>query len=92
MSDTEPRWLDLDSAARRINVRPDRMRRLVKAGVLPEPSYALGKRMPRWDRDLLDAAFVNRPHSGRDINKASRANAEQIIEGARRARRSLHQG
>lgn len=53
----EARWLDIDATARYLSVRADALPRLVKQGRIPEPNYLLGPRMPRWDRDALDAAF-----------------------------------
>ena len=52
------RWLDRDALAARICVRVDAIARLQKAGRLPAPSYHLGPRQPRWDRDAVDAAFA----------------------------------
>lgn len=52
-----PRWLNAEATARYLSVRVDALPRLVKAGRIPAPSYQLGKRMPRWDRLQLDAAF-----------------------------------
>ncbi len=51
------RWLDRDALAAHISVRPDAIARLVKAGRLPDPSYHLGPRQPRWDREKVDAAL-----------------------------------
>ena len=56
MSD-EARWLDREAAARHVSVRVDQLPRLVRAGRLPQPSYHLGPRNPRWDRLALDSAF-----------------------------------
>lgn len=56
MSETA-RWLDRDALARHISVRVDAIARFQKAGRLPAPSYHLGPRQPRWDRDKVDAAF-----------------------------------
>jgi hypothetical protein len=51
------RWLDRDALARYICVRVDYLPRMQRAGKLPPPSYHAGPRCPRWDRDLVDAAF-----------------------------------
>lgn len=53
----EARWLDPEAAAAYISVRVDQLRRLEKAGKLPEPSMHLGPRKPRYDRLKLDAMF-----------------------------------
>lgn len=42
------RWLDRDALARHISVRVDAIARLQRAGRLPNPSYHLGQRQPRW--------------------------------------------
>ena len=52
-----PRWLDRDALAKHISVRVDAISRLRRAGRLPDPSYHLGPRQPRWDRDKVDAAL-----------------------------------
>lgn len=53
----EARWLDREAVARYISVRVDEVSRLVRRGLLPEPSYHLGPKSPRWDRLTLDATF-----------------------------------
>lgn len=49
------RWLDIESAASYLSLRPDTFQRKVKARQLPAPSKHLGERSPRWDRAALDA-------------------------------------
>lgn len=78
------RWLDRDALARHICVRPDAIARLQRAGRLPEPSYHLGPRQPRWDRDQVDAALSGGVAST-DHGTAIHALAAQI---GRRAPRS----
>lgn len=51
------RWLDRDACAAYISVRVDELPRLLKRGILPQPSTLLGPRCPRWDREALDARF-----------------------------------
>jgi hypothetical protein len=53
-----PRWLDRDALARHISVRVDAIARLQRAGRLPPPSYHLGPRQPRWDREQVDATLT----------------------------------
>jgi len=84
MSDALPRWLDRDALARHICVRVDAIPRLQRAGRLPEPSYHLGPRQPRWDRDRVDAALSGGVAST-DPGTAIHALAAKI---ARRAPRS----
>ena len=78
------RWLDRDALAAHISVRPDAIARLQKAGKLPPPSYHLGERRPRWDRDAVDAALSGGVAST-DHGTAIHALAAQI---ARRSSRS----
>lgn len=52
-----PRWLDREALALHISVRVDAIARLQRAGRLPQPSYHLGPRQPRWDRSKVDAAL-----------------------------------
>lgn len=61
----DSRWLDARTAASHLGL-PDKdaFLRKVKLGVLPAPSYRLGSRMPRWDRDALDSAMAGTPSSG----------------------------
>jgi hypothetical protein len=53
----DSRWLDRAALAAHICVRVDAVARLQRAGRLPAPSYHLGPRQPRWDRDKVDAAL-----------------------------------
>ena len=78
------RWLDRDALAAHISVRVDAIARLQRAGRLPVPSYHLGPRQPRWDRDKVDAALSGGVAST-DPGTAVHALAAQI---ARRAPRS----
>lgn len=77
----EPRWLDRDALARHICVRVDAIARLQRAGRLPEPSYHLGQRQPRWDRDKVDAALAGEVASR---PKGAAHLAAAILEEARR--------
>lgn len=83
----QTRWLDPEAAAQYICVRTDALRRLVKQGRIPAPSYALGPRSPRWDRLALDAAFEQ--HGAVNVRAAVQELAAKIIaEGnAKRARK-----
>ena len=56
-SDSGPRWLDREAAAAYISVRVDELPRLVRRRLIPQPSFHLGPRCPRWDRTALDAQF-----------------------------------
>jgi hypothetical protein len=72
------RWLDRDALAAHISVRPDAIARLQKAGRLPVPSYHLGPRQPRWDRDAVDAA-LNGGVASTDPNLAVQSLVNEIL-------------
>lgn len=50
-------WLNRDALAAHLCIRVDAISRLMRAGKLPDPSYHLGPRQPRWDRSKVDAAM-----------------------------------
>lgn len=75
-----PRWLDRDGLAQHISVRPYAIPRLLREGKLPSPSYHLGPRQPRWDRDRVDAAFAGGLAST-DPTEAIHAAAQEIAAG-----------
>jgi predicted DNA-binding transcriptional regulator AlpA len=54
----DSRWLNLDELAAYVGVKEHQIRRMVRAGKLPEPSLHLGPRSPRWDREQIDALFT----------------------------------
>lgn len=54
---SEARWLDRDALAEYVSIRVDEIPRFTRRGKLPAPSYHLGPRSPRWDRQKVDAAF-----------------------------------
>ena len=84
------RWLDVERAAEHLRVRPEEVRRLTLAGKIPAPSYQLGPRRPRWDREALDAAMRNAftGQNSLDISAATDAYCEQLIrERAERFRK-----
>jgi predicted DNA-binding transcriptional regulator AlpA len=45
---TDARWLSAKSLAEYLGIPCDRVRRLRRAGKIPEPSYHLGERSARW--------------------------------------------
>ena len=57
MGDTST-WLNRDALAAHLCIRVDAIARLLRAGRLPEPSYHLGPRQPRWNRAKVDAAMA----------------------------------
>lgn len=86
---TEPRWLSAEGAARHLSVRVDAFLRMVRQGRVPAPSYALGPRTPRWDRQTLDAAIE--PSTASTDPRTAVAALVQEIEASGRARRALRQ-
>ena len=79
---THDRWLDPDTAAAYLKVRPDDLRRLVREGRIPPASRQLGPRRPRWDRIALDAALAG------EIRSSAPSSADAAVE-AMRARHAL---
>lgn len=53
---TMVRWVPLSAVAEYLGVSRQKVRQLVQEGDLPEPSYQLGRRMPRWDIQEVEAA------------------------------------
>jgi hypothetical protein len=45
------------AAAEYLSMQVDHLKRHVKSGKLPAPSFHLGPKTPRWDREALDAAI-----------------------------------
>jgi len=82
MAEEAPRWLDREAIATYISVRVDYVARLVKAGKLPEPSYHLGPKSPRWDRLVVDACFEGEMRSAsRSADEAVQALVQKIERG-----------
>jgi hypothetical protein len=59
-ADVAARWLDTSAVAGYLTVPVRRVQKLVKRGILPRPSYHLGLRSPRWDREVIDSLLVGR--------------------------------
>lgn len=81
-----PRWLDREAAALHLSLQPSELARLVKRGLLPVPSYHLGPKSPRWDREALDAVFgakVSSQKPANDPDALAQAAAERIIARAK---------
>jgi excisionase family DNA binding protein len=77
----DSRWLNLDELAAYVGVKEHQIRRMVRAGKLPEPSLHLGPRSPRWDREQIDALFTGGKAKSSDVRRA----VDEILqEGARR--------
>jgi predicted DNA-binding transcriptional regulator AlpA len=69
------RWLSRRAAAEYLSMEVDHLKRHVKSGKLPAPSFHLGPKSPRWDREALDAAF------NRDQGRAPGfVTAEEIVQ------------
>ena len=80
------RWLNRDEVARYLSLRVEAVDRMARDGRLPQPSYALGDRNPRWDRDVLDDRMA-RGIASTDPDVA----IEALINGEK-AHRSAHAG
>lgn len=88
MADEPPRWLDRDALAVYISVRVDEVRKLLRAGKLPAPSYHLGPKSPRWDRLAVDACFEGRaPSDKQDAAAAVQGVVDKILRGEMGGRR-----
>jgi predicted DNA-binding transcriptional regulator AlpA len=72
--DDRRRWLKAEDLATYAGVRIDYLRRYVKAGKLPAPSYHLGPRSPRWDKEAVDALFA-----GAQYRHARSVTTEQVV-------------
>lgn len=84
-SDITPRWLNSKQAASYTGFSRTRQFLLaVKTGKLPQPTYPLGPRSPRWDRVALDAIFVvDRAPPVVDIERMEQEAVNGILERAR---------
>lgn len=82
----EPRWLDADASARYLSLRLDAFTRKVRAGLIPEPSYSLGERTPRWWSADLDAV-MRTDTASTNPRTAVEALVEKITAQGGRARR-----
>lgn len=87
MGEIVPRWLRPEDAARHIGRNRDELRRLVRAGKIPAPSYHFGPRSPRYDREAIDVMICGGADRIRNVvndEEVSRA----IIERANRKKAS----
>lgn len=69
-------WLDPAAAAAHLCVPPRRLQALVRKGKLPRPSYHLGPKSPRWDRDKIDSLLA-----GRQVRDGMQAALEKALNG-----------
>jgi hypothetical protein len=87
----EPRWLSPESAAAYIGVRVDQLPRLLREGKIPRPSYHLGPRRARYDREAIDAVFSGTGHGRPDNDRIEQAQIiETMLSKARLKGRSPH--
>lgn len=88
----DPHWLDVEAASAYLSLRVDAFSRKVRAGVIPEPSYSLGERTPRWWSPDLDAV-MRADTASTDPRTAVQALVEKIQAKAQsRPRRPAHAG
>ena len=73
-----PRWLNSEQAAQYLTVKRAAFSRAVRNGSLPEPSLALGPRMPRWDISDLDQAMKGRESFASSMDREINAYVEKI--------------
>lgn len=88
---SESRWLDREAVADYISKQPHDIRRLVRDGRIPPPTYHLGQRSPRWDKFAVDAAMSRNLQSfaPRRIDEALEAIREEAARsGNRNSRRT----
>ena len=81
-------WLDTRNAAGHLDVSEARFLAMVKANKLPQPSYHLGERSPRWNSESLDRAMT--PNSALDITREAVGDLVKKIEEKGRTRRQAH--
>lgn len=71
----EARWLDRHALAAYLSIPVGSIRRHLRSGKLPLPSYHLGTKSPRWDRLALDARL-----SGGVASKDAGAAVQGLIQ------------
>ena len=81
------RWLDPTGVAHHLSVREDRIPRLRRERLIPEPSYHLGERSPRWWSGDLDRA-MNPGTASTNHRQAVEAVANEIREEGRARRQA----
>lgn len=84
----DARWLDPDGCARHIRVPVGQLRRLVREGRIPAPSYQLGPRQPRWDRLALDSQMEGGTAS--DATEEAVQNLVEDILAGKKTHRHAH--
>ncbi len=78
-------WLSADAAAAYVSLRVDAFLK-VHQGILPQPSYTLGPRTPRWHQAGLDVAIIpTQPPRTRELRckpllKRSKRKAERVVQ------------
>jgi predicted DNA-binding transcriptional regulator AlpA len=48
------RWISKKQVARLLDISVSTVERNVKRGILPDPTYKLGSRAPRWNEDDIN--------------------------------------
>ena len=79
-----PRWLDRNALATYISVRVEEIPRFVRAGKIPQLSYQLGPKSPRWWSAAIDEAFGMAPTP--TPGKEAAGLAEAILKAGRPGR------
>jgi hypothetical protein len=74
-----PGWMDAAAVAEYLCcTTPAAVRRYARLGRLPKPSYHLGPRSPRWNREQIDSLLV-----GRQVHDDTAAQIEDWINDIR---------
>ncbi|GBQ44970.1 helix-turn-helix transcriptional regulator [Komagataeibacter europaeus] len=78
MGDLLERWVGPSSLAKRLDTTPRNLPRYVAEGKIPQPSYHLGPKTPRWDIHAVDALMLKR--AGISTSKDMDATVAKICE------------
>lgn len=81
-----PRYLTAQDVCAYIRCSRTQLDRMVADGRLPDPSRHLGDRMPRWDREAIDAAMTADGNDASGIDAAIARMRDDLAQ--RRPRRS----
>ena len=82
------RYLNLSEVADYLSVSRTTVQQLTRSGTLPQPIY-LTPRLPRWDRQAVDAALASPPTTVAVCHdEIVRRVADEIAQGGRQARQA----
>ncbi|MFT8818718.1 MAG: hypothetical protein ABF826_11935 [Komagataeibacter saccharivorans] len=78
MGETLERWVGPASLAKRLDTNTRNLPRYVAEGKIPQPSYHLGTKTPRWDIHAIDALMLK--NLGISTSKGMDATIAKICE------------